>query len=796
MAAIMLLMPFSLWAQFNLQGTISDANTATPLPGAHLTLIKQNKTTATSTDGTFIFEGLSQGKHRLKVSYLGYETQFATVNIQRNTTLDIALKQTAIMEDAVTITATRAGEKTPVAHQEISREHIQKMNLGKDIPYLLSSTPSVTVSSDGGSGVGYTSMRIRGTDLSRINVTVNGIPLNDAESHSVYFVDMPDIASSIDNLQIQRGVGTSTNGAAAFGASLNFQTQTLKAKAYADITSGYGSFNTYKNNISMGTGLLNGHWTFDGRLSKLTTDGFIDRAEADLDSYFLSGGYYSDKTIIRANVFSGHEVTYQAWDGVPSDILKTDRTFNGIGLITDKEGNISYYDNEIDDYTQDHYQLLLNHQVSPRIQLNGGLHYTRGYGYYEQYKDDTKYSKYGIESPIYGTDTIKTTDLIRRKFLDNDFYGFTASAIYHYGSSEITLGGGWNEYDGEHYGRVIWAENGGIESNDREYYNNTGLKRDYNTYLKITQELFSGLSLYGDIQYRDIRHKMKGMDDNNRNLDQTRTFSFINPKAGIHYSINDYNNVYASFAVANREPTRRTYTDADPSQPAPVFETLNDWETGYQLRTSRINIEANLFYMDYNNQLVHTGKINDVGDPIMSNIKDTYRAGIELAAGYKPNQYFQWQGNLTYSQNKAKNYIEYVDDWTTWTQRIDTLGTTNLAFSPEWIANNIITVTPLNDLSVSLISKFVSDQYIDNTSKTESKLNSYLTHDIRVNYTFKTKWISSIDCYAQVNNLLSEEYENNAWVYYYYSENIHKRMDGYFPQAGINFMTGITLHFL
>ncbi|HEX7411823.1 MAG TPA: TonB-dependent receptor, partial [Bacteroidales bacterium] len=573
----------TLFAQSTLSGTVSDETSGKPLQGAHVLLQDSYRQTITAADGSYNLNKLKAGTYVVKVSYVGYEIGIKTISVNGPLQMDIALVRKTIMEDEVIIRSTRAGDRTPVTYQDISHDNLAQKNMGQDLPVLVSLSPSMVTTSDAGNGVGYTAMRIRGTDMTRINVTLNGIPLNDAEAHDVYWVDLPDVAASVDNLQIQRGVGTSTNGASAFGASLNLQTSSLHADPYAEVSSAYGSFNTMKNSATFGTGLLHKCLTFDGRFSKVQSDGYIDRASSNLKSWFISTGYYSRRTIVKFNLLSGNEKTYQAWDGIPGDILDTNRTYNGMGKYTDAYGHEKFYDNETDNYQQDHYQLLFSHQLNEHLFANVALHYTKGKGYYEQYRDEDQLSNYGIQSPkipghyiINGSDStylpdslIVNSDLIRRKYLDNDFYGATYSLNYTKGQWKLTLGGSWNNYIGRHFGTVIWARYAGDSEIGHRYYESTGKKEDFNLFAKAGYDLSESVHLFGDIQYRQIAHRIDGVDDDQRDITQKHTYNFFNPKAGVFFQVTPSSDCYTSVAVANREPNRSNFTDANPSGPVP-----------------------------------------------------------------------------------------------------------------------------------------------------------------------------------------------------------------------------------
>lgn len=776
-------MASTVLAQFQIEGKVVDSQN-NPLPGASVIVNKTTTGTVTDDDGFFVLHNLKKGKITLSASFIGYLEKNINLNVQQNEVITIQLEEQTVLTEEVFVYATRAGNKTPMAVSTITRDELASRNMGQDIPFLMQTTPSLVASSDAGTGIGYTNFRIRGTDANRINVTINGIPVNDAESHGVFWVNMPDFSSSVENMQVQRGVGTSTHGAGAFGATINMQTSTLQKKPYAQYSGAAGSFNTTKNTIQIGSGLLNNHFSFDARLSKIDTDGFIDRAYSHLQSYFVSGGYYAENTIAKINIFSGNEKTYQAWSGVPSDSLKTNRTYNPYT-----------YDNETDNYKQDHYQLLISHNYSPKTSLNMAAHYTRGLGYYEQYKTNDELSKYDL-APISIGDTILTSsDNIRQKWLDNHFYGGIISFIYQGTKSHITLGGGWNQYIGHHYGNILWlANNNGIEK-DFEWYRNTGVKTDMSGFIKYDYSITEKLSLYADLQYRNIDFEIDGIDDDLRDISQPHNFSFFNPKFGIYYKISDQHKIWASWAVANREPNRSNYTDAPIDGPLPQPEKLNDFETGYEYIGKNLQININGYYMLYDNQLILTGLINDVGSAIMTNVKDSYRAGIELSTKINILKNLTWEANTTLSQNKILNFTEYVDDWDNGGQIKLEHGTTDIAFSPALIANSNISFSANKSLTLSLVSHYVSDQYIDNSSSQNRKLDAYFVNNFKAGYALYPDFVDKIEISLQINNLLNAQYETNAWVYSYILGGNRYKMDGYFPQAGTNFMFGINIDF-
>ena len=700
----------------------------------------------------------------------------------------------------VNVNALRAGEKTPVAFTNISEAEIEKGNLGQDLPYLISLTPSVVTTSDAGAGVGYTGFRIRGTDPTRINVTINGIPLNDSESQGVWWVNMPDFSSSIENIQIQRGVGTSTNGGSAFGASVNLKTDGLNKKAYAITNNSVGSFATLKNNIEFGTGLLNGKFAFDGRLSKISSDGYIDRATSDLKSLYLQGTYFGKKSVLKGIIFTGHELTYQAWNGVPLNYLDTNRTYN------------SYtYENEVDNYKQTHYQLHYSQQLNDVTNFNIAGHYTHGEGYYEQEKLNQSLNSYGLQDIIIiGSDTITKTNLVRRKWLNNDFGGLTYSLNHKIGNLDLTLGGASNRYSGQHYGNVIWAQYASDASFNHQYYWNKAEKFDNNFYAKADYKYSEATQLYIDLQGRSIDYIFEGLDPEGNAAEQEVNLEFFNPKFGLHHTLNESQVLYASFGVANKEPNRSDYTESSPES-RPTHETLYDTEIGYKQVGNKMTFGANFYFMKYENQLVMTGKMNDVGGRTHVNVTESFRKGIELEGIYKLTTKLTWAANMTLSENKIVTpFIEDVDNWDTWGVDQVTHENTNLAFSP-----NIIWTSQLNyqfdkNTSIDLISKYVGEQFIDNTSSEDRMLNDYLVNHLRLTYDWESKIFKTAKVSLQINNLFNNEYISNAWIYRFISDNWDPResdhyvnadsekgynMAGYFPQATRNYLLGLTLGF-
>lgn len=788
--------------KYTLTGKVTDEN-RNPLPGTSVILDQTLHISSTLSDGTFKFTGLKPGNYTLIVFYVGYERQEIPVNLDQDRYVEIALKFTSIMGEEVIVSATRASSRMPIAQTTLRREAIREQNSGFDIPYLLEMIPSVVATSESGTGIGNTAFRIRGTDMSRINVTINGIPLNDPESQSVFWVNMPDFANSVDNVQIQRGVGTSSNGAAAFGATVNFQTTTLTPEPYANVELLAGSFNTWKTSVKMGTGIINKHFSFEGRYSQLKSDGYIDRGNSDHRSMYLTGAWHTQRSIMRLNIIHGEEHTGITWEGVPGSLLDTDRQYNPAGEYTDGTGKTRYYNDEKDNYQQTHFQLIFSNQLTHSLTLNATLHSTLGEGYYEQYKQGKDVTDYGFDPMIVG---VSETDLIRRKWLDNTFNGFTLSMSSSGKSLWAVFGGAINSYDGDHFGRILWAsEDLGIQK-DYEWYRNNGKKTDANTYLKATWQVNDAMTTFGDLQLRTINYRMSGPDDDLAELDQKHTWIFFNPKAGVRYQFLPGQEGFFSFGIANREPSRADLKDAmkEGHHDTPKPEKLIDYEMGYSFRSQLVALGITLYYMDYKDQLVLTGKVNDSGYPLMTNVPVSNRKGIEITLRIKPVYWFDWNISSTISSNKIKDYVEYVDlydnenDWNYLGQQAIYLGTTNISFSPSLVASSQIRLEPVKGLGFTLTSKYVGKQYFDNSSSNERKINPYLVHNIKIDYRLKLKNSKNINLELIVNNLLNNMYETNAYVYYravFDNRSNDYLDDRYFPQAGVNFMGKLGFEF-
>ena len=642
----------------------------------------------------------------------------------------------------------------------------------------------MVVASDAGNGIGYTGIRIRGTDATRINVTVNGIPFNDPESSGAFFVDMPDILSSAGSIQIQRGVGTSSNGAGAFGGTINLSTNEVNRQAYVESNNSYGSFNSLKNTIKTGSGLLGHHFVTDLRLSQITSDGYIERAKTRLQSYYFSTAYLNDKTQLRFTTFSGNEKTYQAWNGVSEADLKTARRHNSAG--TEKPG--TPYDNETDNYKQTHYQLFFTQQLANNLHFNTGLFYIKGKGFYEQYNADSKYSDYGLANPVYGNTEIKRSDIVRQLWLDNDFYGDVFSLLYSKQQTQLTLGGAVSDYSGAHFGKIIWAQNGLPEVNWL-WYNNDATKKDANVYAKWQQQLNEHLQAFTDLQVRTVRYAINGFRYN-PGIKVKNQYSFFNPKFGLTYIAKKWT-AFASYSVGNKEPDRDDFEASPTEQPKP--ERLHDVEAGIEVKGKTFNAGATLYYMQYKNQLVLTGKINDVGAYTRTNIDDSYRLGLELQAAIALTHWMKAAANVTLSKNRLKNFSEFLDDYDNGGQKTNNYAETDISFSPSVTGAATLTFMPLQKLSIDLVSKYVSRQYLDNTSNKGRKLNAFYTQDARADYSFNKGLFKNIALLLGVNNLFNKKYEPNGYTFSYYYNNARTTENYYFPMAGTNWVVGLLI---
>ena len=673
--------------------------------------------------------------------------------------------------EEVIVSSVRVKDNIPIAFNNVSKEEISKRNLGQDIPILLNFLPNVVTTSDAGAGIGYTGIRIRGVNSQSTNVTINGIPYNDAESLGTFWVDLPDFSSSVENLQVQRGIGTSVNGSSAFGASINILTDKISQNPYFESANTIGSFNTVKNNFRFSTGLLNETIEFSGRLSKIDSDGYIDRASSDLKSYFLQLSYKKNKTLLKFLNFGGHEITYQAWNGIDLQTLENNRTYNPSGLYYDLNGEERFHENEVDNYKQDHFQFHWTQSFSENLSSNLGLNLTNGKGYYEQYNEN------GSE------------DFITRKWLDNQFYVINYTLNYLKNNNNIIFGSTYSEYDGDHFGETIWSQNSGdIEFTDL-FYNGNGLKKDFSNFIKSIYQISNDVSIYADLQLRNIDYQTTGSTSNIDQLVVDKKYSFFNPKAGLNYDINHKNKIYFSLSKAHREPTRSDFENNINIQP----EELIDYELGWKYNAEKFFFNSNLYYMGYKNQLVLTGALDDVGSPIRENSGKSYRTGIEIESVYKATNKLNISANISLSENKnvdyKTNYNGVITDW----------GDTDISFSPNVISSAGIQFSASQDLTFTLLNKFVGNQYMSNTESNISKLSSYSTTDLNILYTIKNSaYFSEIIVTAMINNIFNKEYVSNGYYYTYddtWSDpNSITTIEGtgYYPQAKRNFLLGLT----
>ena len=709
----------------------------------------------------------------------------------------------AIALEEVKVAGIRADESQPFAYTNVDKEELASRNLGQDLPIMLNYLPGVVTTSDAGAGIGYTGIRVRGSDATRVNVTINGIPYNDSESQGLYWVNLPDFTSSVSSLQMQRGVGTSTNGSGAFGASINLLTNAVSENAFAEIANSVGSFNSLKHTLMFSTGLLNDHFEISGRLSKITSDGYIDRATSDLNSYFLQAAFQDENTLIKAIVFGGHEITYHAWFGIDENTLNANRTYNPAGEIYDDIGNLEgHYDRQLDEYLQDHYQFHWNQKLNTYTNLSLGLNYTWGRGAYEEYKDlwfeqninfsgENNFSYLGLQPYTIGGTTIDTTENIIKKWLNNDYYVATFSLNSQKGSTAVNFGGMVSSYIGDHYGELIFAANASAGLPRDRFYENQGKKTEGNLYAKVNHQFNDLFSAYLDLQYRSISYTAQGTVKGPENIDINEDYGFFNPKLGVVYNFNPKNKLYFSFARAHREPIRNDFEGGNPKP-----EELNDFELGWRFTSKKSSFLANLYYMDYTNQLVLTGAINDVGAALRENVGKSSRLGIELEGNFAFSSRWSWQPNITLSNNRNHDFYFERDG------KLEDLGNTKISYSPAVVAANIIAFSPTDDWRIVLLTKYVGEQYMGNIDSELSKLKDYTVTDINVNYQIIPQSLfKEINISLLLNNILALKYVSNGyWGSYnddYSVPGMVKTIEyaGYFPQAQFNFLTGVTLKF-
>lgn len=804
-----LMVSWTATSQFVVSGEVKDGDQQ-PLVGANVLIVETNLLTVTDDQGNFTFPKVPTGTYTLKVSFVGFEGYQELLNVASDVQVAIDLRRGNLLPEEVLVYATRANRKTPTTYSNVSKEQIEERNLGQDLPILLKMTPSIVTTSDAGAGIGYTAMRIRGSDATRINVTMNGIPVNDSESHGVFWVNMPNLSSSTSNIQIQRGVGTSSNGAASFGATVNLQTSGYAQEPRVSVDNSVGSFNTWKTSAEVNTGLIKDKFNFETRISKIVSDGYIDRSSADLKSYYISGGFYGKRTLLKAIVFGGREVTQQAWYGTPEARLTgnqedlqnvidlggeygTQEQIDNL-LNSDRRFNYYLYDNEVDNYAQDHLQLHVSQSLSDYLEFSGALHYTYGRGYFEQFREDDEFSAYGLSELVFTNDTIRSGDFVRRRWLDNDFYGLTYSFNYSKNDWDVILGGGWNKYDGDHFGEIVWAEFAGTSGIRDRYYEGIGEKTDFNAYLKVNRQI-GQLNLYGDAQARLIDYSTIGVDNDLTSYDTGGDYQFFNPKLGFTYSLSRSQYVYASYAVANREPVRSDFIDALDGE-TPEHETLHNVEAGVRKESNKFGYNLNFYLMKYRNQLVPTGELNDVGSAIRANVPDSYRAGIELVTVYRLTDNLIWNANATISQNKIRQFNEIVYDYGANAVNFlneTTFSDTDISFSPNVIAGSDLKWTAGN-FTMQWLSKYIGAQFLDNTSNDDRAIDAYFVNDLNFSYLFRLKALD-VQWNLLINNVLDTEYESNGYTWGFMLDGSLYQQNNYYPQAGINFLTGVSIQF-
>lgn len=801
----------SINAQYTLSGYVTNENYEA-LDAAIIYIEGTQLSTISKPDGTYRLDSIPEGRQIIQVTYLGYEKKTFNIDMYSDIELDITITGILYDLDEIEIISNRIKPSQPFTFSMETKEELSKKNLGQDIPFLLNNTPSAVVTSDAGNGIGYTGLRIRGTDQSRINVTINGVPINDAESQGVFWVNMPDIAASVSDIQVQRGVGPSTNGAGAYGGSVSISTKDVNINPYAKVSATYGSFDTRKLGISLGTGLIDNKFSIDARYSIINSDGYVDRASTDLSSYYIGVSKVTSQSSLRFITFSGKERTYQSWYGTPESKVKGDDAAlldhynNNVGSLyntsqdsinlfdSDRRYNFYQYEDQVDDYSQTHYQLHYAYDFDSPLSTKFSLFYTQGRGFFEQFRYDDSFVNYGLEDLVIDSMIISSSNLVRRRWLDNDLFGGLFNAIYDVNDNfELSFGGGINRYIGDHFGNIVSIEiPRGFDPGTR-YYDNTGKKSDGNVYLRGNYKSGTGLHAYVDLQVRNVDYTVDGIDSDRVPVSIDTSYLFFNPKLGLSYDLAK-GNVYASFALANREPDRSDFLD-NPRSNTPLSESLYNYELGYRHQTSSYMIGSNIYFMDYTNQLVQTGDLNDVGSVLRDNIADSYRLGIELEMGYQINKYLLWDWNLALSQNKIKEFNEVLFDYTNGFERIETkYENVDIAFSPSIVWKNNFVITPIENLSATIETQYVGKQYLDNTQSEDKKLNGYLVNNLRLNYMIDPSFINKIDVTLMVNNLFNSLYSANGYTYsYIFGEKITENY--LYPQAGINVLLGATVTF-
>ena len=726
-----------------------------------------------------------------------------SMNAQNDTVKKASDSLPTISLEEVQLIGIRANEDTPVTFTNITQKELAPRNLGQDIPILLNYLPAVVTTSDAGAGIGYTGIRVRGSDATRVNVTINGIPYNDSESQGTFWVNLPDIASSVEEFQMQRGVGTSTNGSAAFGASLNLETATRSAKPFVEISSSLGSFSSSKNSFQFSTGELNDRFTFSGRLSQIQSEGYVDRASSNLKSYFFQGTYQDENTLVKGLAFGGHEITYQSWYGLDAVALEADRRSNPAGALYDNNGMASgFYDNQVDDYTQDHFQLHWNEKIDGFWNFSVGLNYTYGRGFYEEYNDlwyaqnisfgsETSYSYLQIPQSNDPENSINVTENISQKWLDNRYYVLTLGLNYQDNKTSLNFGGLASRYVGDHFGVLLWGQQIGESLPNHRFYENQGVKTEGSAFVKLSQNLNSAWNAFVDLQLRGINYEVSGEIAGPSNFTVSDQFLFFNPKAGLTYRFSEGQKFYLSYAKAQREPNRTDYENGTPKP-----EKLNDFELGWRIQKEGIKAQANVYWMEYKDQLVLTGALDAVGAPIRQNVGKSRRIGLEVEAQCQFLDQFIWKPNFALSSNKNLDFYFKRDGV------LEALDNTNLSFSPNFIAANAFVFAPTTSFQLGLLSKYVGQQFMGNIDSENSKLDAYFVSDISAVWTWEpNNWMKRIQWSVLVNNIFNVKYESNGYFYTFDdSWSDPERITtvegaGYYPQAGINFLTGVTILF-
>ena len=778
------------YAQCDFSGVVKNQK-GELLEGAQVVLNGTYWHTITNDRGVFSFSKLPEGSYHLVVTYLGYKDYSEGITVTKSEKLDVVLEETSIVTEEVVINGIRAKYKQPATFTVLNKSDIKTRDLGQDIPYLLDDQPSVVTTSDGGTGVGYTYMRIRGLDSKKINVTINGIPYNDAESHGTYWVDVPDLASSVRSIQIQRGLGKSASGPGSFGASINIETDQIPSKAYARLDNSIGSYNTLKNSIQAGTGLINGHWFADGRFSRISSDGYIDRASSKLRSYFGQAGYRSEKSIFRVIAFGGFEETYQAWYGIDSASIETlGRTYNWAGYYT-KNGNEYFYSKEVDHYQQNHVQLNYSHSFTDNFLFNTIFNYTHGAGYYQEYYDNAAFGDYSLISATQGVDT---SDLAGRKWLDNNLLAGNTFLSWKSDVWNITAGLGFSKYfKAKHFGEIIWSDLPVTNLAGNKFYQNEGDKVDVSPYLKVNYVVNKNANLYFDINYRYIQYKTSGLDNefgSPLQLDINKEYNFINPMVGVSYSLPHVGLAYATFAISHREPTRDDFVNNYSVAGGPKPENMYNSEIGIRNKTENAFYEVNFYVMKYRDELIKTGQIDDVGNPILRNAGNSLRMGVELNAGIQLTSFLTLKGNIALSKNKT-DFGDYLpatssatgEDTTVWVYHKNV----DISYSPKIVTNAQLLILPVKNLEIAFINKYVGKQYLDNTQSEISRLNAYMVNDLRVNYKLRLMPVKELEVKLLVSNLFNTKYNSNGYMW--------GDTPYYFPQALRNYLIGLTLNF-